>query len=153
MSTFIKSRPVYPSALSLSSVGSTGTFTEIAALTNIGGYGITKGTVDVTNHGTTDGYEQVKPEGITRTKELSFTGWYLTTNTHHTTLLSSAMDAGAVVGWKVALAGTSSNNIRYGDGYITSYSLGDLGVAGQVNFTFTLKPTGKPSDWCSSTTS
>lgn len=152
MSTFINSRPTYPSALSLSSVGSTGTFTEIAALTLIGGIGITKGTVDVTNHGTTDGYEQVKPLGVTRTREMSFTGWYLSTNTYHYSLLPALIDAGTMTGWKIALAGTSSNNIKYGDAYITSYTLGDLGIDGEINFTFTMKPTGKPSDWCSSTT-
>lgn len=152
MSTFINSRPTYPSALSLSSVGSTGTFTEIAAITSIGGFGISKGTIDVTNHGTTDGYEQVKPMGITRNKELSFTGWYLTTNTYHYSLLPSLMEDGTLTGWKIALAGTSSNNIKYGDGYITSYSIGDLGMDGEITFTFTLKPTGAPSDWASSTT-
>ena len=58
MSTYINARNGFGSIFSLSSVGSSGTFTALANVQSITGPKFTRGTVDITNHGTTDYYEQ-----------------------------------------------------------------------------------------------
>lgn len=151
MSTLINGRAGYPSFLSLSSVGSTGTFTEIAGITRIGAIGKSKKTIPLGLLGTTDGYDQVIPGGETVTRSISFTGVYLSTNTYHSSMIPDLMDAGTRVGWKIGVAGTSSNNIWYGDGFFEDYELGELSDD-KVTFTFSLKPTGKPLGPLSSTT-
>jgi hypothetical protein len=151
MSSLLAGRTGYPSYLYLSSVGSSGTLTEIAGITKIGGLEKTRKTLPLDLLATTDGYEQVIPGGETKTTPMEMTGVYLSTNTHHTSMLPDLMDASARVGWKIAVAGTSSNSIWYGDAFIESYKLGDL-LDEKVTFTFSLKPTGKPTGPASSTT-
>jgi hypothetical protein len=151
MSTLLAGRAGYPSYLSLSSVGSTGTFTEIAGITRIGAIGKERKTIPLDLLGTTDGYDQVIPGGETKTRPITFSAVYLSTNTYHTTLIPDLMDAGQRVGWKVAVAGTSSNNTWYGDGFFEDYELGELSND-KVTFTFSMKPTGKPTGPASSTT-
>lgn len=151
MSTLLNARSGYPSYLSLSSVGSTGTFTEISGITRIGAIGRSRKTIPLDLLGTTDGYDQVIAGGQTVTKAISFTGVYLSTVTSHTSMIPDLMDAGQRVGWKIAVAGTSSNNVWYGDGYLEDYEIGEL-KDDKVTFTFSLKPTGKPIGPASSTT-
>ena len=151
MSTLLNARNGCPSYLGLSSVGSSGTFTNIAGLTKIGDFAVSKKTISLDTHATTDGYDQVILGGVTATKAIQFTGIYLSTDTYHSALIPQLLDASQRVGWKITIAGTSSNNIMYGDGFITDYSV-SLPYEDKVTFSFTLKPTGKPTGWASSTT-
>jgi len=151
MSTLINGRNGYPSIFSFSSNGSSGTFTDMAGILTIVPPPHTKGTIDMSNHGTTDGYDQCIPQGITRTGQISFTAIYLSTNAQHNSLVKEAMDNGTRIGWKITMAGTSSNNTLYGDGFMTEWTP-TVPFEDKIIFAGAIKPTGKPVGWASSTT-
>lgn len=148
----VNARNGFGSVLALSSVGgSTGTFTNVAALLTIGDISKSRETKDVTPLDSTDGYDQVIPGGFTKTDPIDFTGIYLSTNSQHTGIIPDALDNGTKTGWKVVMAGTSSNNVWYGDCYITRYKVG-IPFDDKITFSATMKPTGKPLGPLSSTT-
>jgi len=151
MSTLINGRNGYPSILALSTIGSTGTFTDVAGVLTIGAPSRTKGTIDLTNHGTTDGYDQCIPQGITKTGSLTFTCVYLSSNSQHNSLIQEALDNGTRVGWKITMAGTSSNNTYYGDGYFTEWTP-SIPFEDKISYSGAIKPTGKPIGPAGSTT-
>lgn len=151
MSSFINARTNYPSIFSLSSVGSSGTFTDMAGVLTIGDIAFSKETIDVTNQGTTDGYQQFIPKGITKVSPIEITAHYLSTASQQTSIIPALMDAGTRIGWKFTMAGTSSNNIWYGDGLITGYSMGGS-FDDKIGFKMSIQPNGKPLGPLSSTT-
>lgn len=145
MSTFVAARNTYGSFFSLSTVGSSGTFTACANVLNINPPTFSRGTVDITNHGTTDYYEQAISGGIIRSGDVSFSAIYLSTNTQQTSLIPEAFHNGTRIGWLISVAGTSSNNVMYGDGYVTSYQPFSVPQEGRAEFAITIKVTGKPT--------
>lgn len=152
MSSLIAARNGFGSLFSWSSIGSTGAFTALANVLNINPPSFTRGTVDITNHGTTDAYEQAISGGIIRSGEVSFTAVYLSSNAQQTTLIPAAFNAGTRCGWLISVAGTSSNNCLFGDGYITSYQPFSVPQEGRVEFTASIKITGMPTFGGSTTT-
>ena len=145
MSTLIKGRDAFGSLFALSSAGSTGTYTECAGVISIVHPGFSRNSVDVTNHGTTDKYEQAIAGGPIRSGNVGFSAVYLTTNTQQISLIPELFEAGTVTGFKITVAGTSSENCWYGDGVITAYNPATFsGLEGMVGFSMTMKVTGKP---------
>jgi len=147
-------RDQFPSILYWSSVGSSGTLTTaIAGITAIGGVKKSRTVTDITDMNSTDSYEDVMLSGPVRMAALTMSGNYLSTSSHLNSLLPEAMENGTRCGFKIVMAGTSSNNIFYGDCVVTSYGLGDMSVdGGKIGFTFDLRIKGKPSGLVSSTT-
>jgi hypothetical protein len=147
-------RDQFPSILYWSSAGSTGTLTTaIAGITSISGVKKSRNVTDITDMNSTDGYEDVMLSGPVRMAALSMQGNYLSTSTHLNSLLQEAMDNGTRCGWKLVMAGTSSNNTYYGDSVVTNYGLGDMSVdGGKIGFSFDMRIKGKPTGPVSSTT-
>lgn len=151
MSTLLGARNGFGSIFSYSSVGSSGTFATIAGVTAITMPTFSVSAVDVTNHGTTDYYEQAITGGPIRSGSVGFSAVYLTTATPHVTTIPTDFSARTRCGWKIELAGASSaNTVWYGDGYITGYNVG-LPFDGQVPFSMSIKITGKPTIGTSTT--
>lgn len=151
MSTFINGRNSFGSLFAYSSVGSSGTFNDIANVISITAPSYSRSAVDITNQGTTDYFEQAISGGIIRTGNVGFTCVYLSTITAEVTTIPADFIAGTRSGFKITVAGTSSYNIWYGDMYITGYSPMVLpGAEGLVAFEMTGKVTGKPT-LCSTT--
>jgi predicted secreted protein len=145
MSTFIAGRDAFGSMFAWSSVGSTGTFTEMAGVLSIVHPGFSRGTVDVTNHGTTDKYEQHIAGGPIRSGNVGISAVYLTSNSQQTSLIPEIFEAGTRCGFKITVAGTSSENCWYGDGFITAYNPATFsGLEGLVGFSMSMKVSGKP---------
>lgn len=151
MSEFVNARSGTMSILSFSSVGSSGTFTAMAALANIGDVSKSKPALPLDTYGTTDGYKQFIPGAIVTMAPQTFSAYYLSTNTYHASILNELMENGTRVGYKVALAGTSSNNIWYGDCLITDITL-RAPYEDKIAFDCTIQPNGKPLGPLSSTT-
>ena len=145
-------RAAFPSILSFSSVGSSGTFTDIAGNTQITPHKYSRATMDITDMNSTDYYEDAILVGPVRTSLISAQAHYLSTNTHHTSLLKEAMENGTRIGWKITFAGTSSMHTFYGDGLVTAYEPQDLTEEGKIVFSYSIKPRGKPTGPASSTT-
>jgi len=146
MSTFINGRNAFGSLFAYSSVGSSGTFTDIANVISITAPSYSRGAVDITNMGTTDYFEQAISGGIIRSGNVGFTCVYLSTVTQEITTIPADFIAGTRSGFKITVAGTSSYNIWYGDFYITGYTPMALpGQEGLVTFELTGKVTGKPT--------
>jgi predicted secreted protein len=126
-------------------VGSSGTFTACAGVINITPPSYSRGTVDVTSHGTTDYYEQAISGGPIRSGNVGISAVFLSTATQQVTTIPTDFNAGTRSGWKIELAGASSaNTVWYGDGYVTSYQMTVPGE-GLVGFDMQMKITGRPT--------
>lgn len=146
MSTFINGRNSFGSIFSYSSIGSSGTFNDMAAVMSITVPSYSRSAIDITNQGTTDYFEQAISGGIIRSGNIGFTAVYLSTVTAQVTTIPTDFIAGTRSGFKITVAGTSSYNVWYGDFYITGYSPMTLpGMEGLVGFEMTGKVTGKPT--------
>lgn len=144
MSTFIPAINGYGTIFAWSSVGSSGTFHDMANVRSISPPAFSRPTFDVTNHGTTDAAEQVIQGGIVRSGSISFTAIYLSSDTYQTVLLSSAFHTATRCGWKFNIGAASSGSVWYGDGIITGYGM-TLPQEGPVEFTCSIKVIGKPT--------
>ena len=150
MSTLVAARVGSFSVFSFSTVGSSGTFTDCANIMSIGMPSYTRGVTSVGNWGTTDYFDQFVQSGLIKAGDVSFTAIHLTTNSQQTSLIPEAMSNGTRIGWKVTVAGTSSNNVYYGDGFVTAYKVSDLSDD-KVTFNATITITGKPVNASSTT--
>lgn len=145
-------RAAFGSLFAMSSVGSSGTFTNCYGVTKIMPPKPTRGTVDITDMNSTDYYQDFCFAGPIKVGTIGYTANYLSTDTWQTADIKTAFENGTKIGWKLTVAGTSSNNIWYGDGYVISYSMGDLTIDGKVEMTFEIANKGKPTGPVSSTT-
>lgn len=114
-----------------------GTFTAIAEVTSIDGFGITTDTVDVTPHDSTNGFEQVIPT-IHRNNEVTLELNFLVSESLHTQLIADQI-ARTARNYRVDIA----NGQGQWDfcGYITSNTK-PLPVDDSIRMTTTVKPTG-----------
>ena len=154
MSNLINAKSGYGTILSMTSCGSSGTFSSVAGITDLAAPKKTLGTIDITYHGTTDSYDLAIPGGIFKQADLTMTGIMITCSSFFNMDGSSAfglfamktwMEGGNRIGWKIAVAGTSSlGTCYYGDGYVTAFGL-DTPLNDVVKFSATISPTGKPT--------
>jgi len=150
MSNLITARSGFNTVLSLSTAGSTGTFSAVAGIVDLQAPKKTLGIIDITYHGTTDGYDIAIPGGIFRQADLNINGLMITcssffsyTSAYTILDMRTWMEADTRIGWKIEIGGTSSMNCYYGDGYITAWGL-ETPFNDVARFTATISPTGKP---------
>jgi hypothetical protein len=153
MSNLFVAKSGYGSILSMSSLGSSGTFSPLAGITDMAAPKKTLGVIDITYHGTTDSYDLAIPGGIFKQADLTMTGIMITCSSFFNMDGSSAfglfdlktwMEAGSRIGWKINVGNTSSQSLCYfGDGFITAFGI-DTPFNDVVKFTATISPTGKP---------
>lgn len=148
----LNGRGAYGSIFKFSSVGSTGTFTAIAGVTRITPMKNTRTTLDITPLYSTDSYEDNVITGPIRTGTMSIGYTFLSTDSVQTGILDTCMVNGSKIGWLIQVAGTSSNNIWYGDGAVMSNQMQDLTIDGKVEFVCEIKTKGGITGPVSSTT-
>lgn len=148
----LNARSAYGSIFKFSSVGSTGTFTTLAGITQITPAKNTRTSLDITPLYSTDSYEDNVITGPIRTGTMSIRYSYLSTDSVQTGILDDCMEAGNKCGWLIQIAGTSSNNIWYGDCAVLSNQMQDLTIDGKVEFLAELKTKGGITGPVSSTT-
>ena len=146
MSTLINAKNAFGSVFSYcAGPSSLGTYAALASITSITAPTYSRGAVDVTNYGLSDGYAQFISGGPIRSGSVGISAIYLTTETDQITTLPAAFDAGIVNGWKIQIAGTASTiGCWYGNGIITGYEV-TLPQEGHVGFNMTMKVVGKPT--------
>jgi hypothetical protein len=151
MSTLITARSGYGTVLSLTSVGSSGTYTAVAGITSMSPPKKTLGVIDVTYHNAPDSYDECVPGGIFKQSPIPLTGIMITCSSFFTASasiemwdLKTFMENGTRIGWKIEIGGTSSMHTFYGDGFITDFGL-DTPFNDVAKFNVTITPTGKPT--------
>ena len=140
-------REVQGIILSLTSVNA-GTFYPIGEVLNVTPPTRTMGTIDVSNHGTTDYFREFLP-GMIDPGTVTFTANYVSSSSWASDLVTSIMADRAKINWKVELstgeAATSSQNLWYGNGFITNYQLITANDQA-VTYSLSIKVTAKPTD-------
>jgi len=139
-------REVQGIVLALTSVNG-GTFYPIGEVLGVTPPTFTMGTIDISNHQTTDYYREFLP-GLIDSGTVTFTANYVSSSSWANDLVTSVMADRAKINWKVELstaeAATSSQNVWYGNGYITNYQLitaNDQAVTYSLSIKVTAKPT------------
>jgi predicted secreted protein len=140
-------REVQGIELALTSVNG-GTFYNLGEILSVTPPTRTMGTIDVTNHNTTDYFREFLP-GMIDPGTITFTANYVSSSSWASDLITSVMADRAKINWKTTLstgeAATSSQNVWYGNGYITNYQL--LTANDQaVQYSVSIKLTAKPTD-------
>lgn len=115
----------------------------IAGVLNIVPPKFSKNVIDVTNHGTTDGYQQVLPGTLTRTSPITMTAVYITSSSMMATTLNTAFENRTLSSVVINIAGTSSMNQIVAEGYITDYNI-TTPFDDKVTFEMSFKPVGEP---------
>ena len=118
--------------------------TAMSGLLNITPPKFTKTVLDVTNHGTTDGYSQSMPSQLVRSSPITLQAVFVTTSSMQTGIILAAYEARALSTLVITIAGTSSMNQIISEGYVTDYGL-TIPLDEKVTFEMTFKPTGKPT--------
>lgn len=125
-----------------------GTFYDMGELLSVTPPTRSMGTIDITNHGTTDYFREFLP-GMIDPGTVTFTANYVSSSSWANELIPDIMAARSLINWKIELstgeAAASSQNVWYGNGYITNYQL--LTANDQaVQYSVSLKLTAKPTD-------
>jgi len=146
-------REVQGIKLLMTSAYSTGIFSTMAEVISVSPPVYNMGTIDISNHQTTDYYREYLP-GLIDGGTLTFTANYVESTAGGASsgavewsrgLINDLMDARTKIGWGITLSGTSSQNVWTGVGYITSYQL----LASNdkaVQYTVSIKVSGKPTN-------
>jgi predicted secreted protein len=108
------------------------------------------GTIDITNHGTTDYFREFLP-GLIDPGSLTFTANYICSTVASSDarnwcqgLITDLQASRTKIPWRFILSGTSTQNMWYGNGYITNYQLITANDQA-VQYSVSLKVTGKPT--------
>jgi predicted secreted protein len=125
-----------------------GTFYDMGEVLSVTPPTRTMGTIDITNHGTTDYFREFLP-GMIDPGTVTFTANYVSSSSWANELITDIMAARSLINWKIELstgeAATSSQNVWYGNGYITNYQLITANDQA-VQYSVSLKLTAKPTD-------
>jgi len=116
----------------------------IGGLINIGSVNLSKTVLDITNHGTTDGYTQVMPSQLVRTSPITLQAIFLTTSSMMTSTILTAYEARAKTRLTITVAGTSSMNQFICEGYVTDYGI-TTPLDDKITFEMSYKIVGKPT--------
>jgi predicted secreted protein len=161
MSNLLDARNGFGTILSLTSVGSSGTFKPIAGITSMNPPKKTLGVIDVTYYAAPGGYDQAIPGGIFKQSPIALTGIMITCSSFFSRNIASSteetitmymlkdfLEDGTRIGWKIEMGGVSASSstltMFYGDGYITDFGF-DVPFNEKVTFSATITPTGKPT--------
>jgi predicted secreted protein len=121
----------------------------VAGLLSITPPKLSKNVIDVTNHGTTDGYSQVIPGTLTRTSPITLTAIYITSSSMMSDTILLAYENRTKGRLQITVAGTSSMNQIISEGFVTDYGI-TTPFDDKVTFEMTFKPSGSPT-WQSAT--
>ena len=141
-------REVQGITLSLTSVDA-GTFYAIGEVVSVTPPTRTMGTIDISNHQTTDYYREFLP-GIIDPGTVTFTANYVSSSSWANNLINDVMDSRIKINWKVSLSGTATQSIWFGNGYVTNYQLLTANDKA-VQYSLSIKVTAKPSGSTDST--
>jgi predicted secreted protein len=109
----------------------------------------TMGTIDITNHGTTDYFREFLP-GLIDAGTVTFAANYISSTStsgaayYSDQYIEELMSARTKVPWRFYLSGASSQNAWQGAGYITNYQI-ITGNDQAVSYSVSIKVTGKPT--------
>lgn len=115
----------------------------VGSLTNINGLEITVDSIDATTHSSADGFREFLP-GMAAVGDISVEGYFDKSDTdgQHTMVT----DAAAKTEKEVIIQFDTVKKISWTfDGFITSVKVGDADLEGNIKFSATIKPTGKPT--------
>lgn len=102
----------------------------------------TRATLDATTHdGATEAMEFIT-DGVYDPGEITVEG-HLIAESAADDLFNSAVEGGTLMDWEILLKASSGTAVRAGSGFVTSYAVGDMPVAGgKQTFTATIKVSG-----------
>ena len=143
MSTLIPARNSFGSVFKYSS-STGGTLKTCANVISITPPSFSRGTVDVTNYGTTDYFELSIAGGPKRAGNVGIKAVFLTTASEQTVAIPADFQAGTVCSWGITMPGSSAYNMWTGDGIITGYNITGLNAEGMIGFDMAIQITGKP---------
>lgn len=114
----------------------------IAEITNIDGVGITRETIEVTSHGSTDGWKEYVPS-LKDAEEVAIEGNFVFDDSDGQIGLQSDLDLGTLQSF--VLTFPSSITAEWGfDAYVTAFKVGGFPVDGKLAFSAKLKISGEP---------
>jgi len=118
-------------------------FTSVAEITELVPPAMSKDSIDVTNHGSSDGYREFIP-GMRDGGEVSFKANWLPTNATHdgTTGLLESFNDDELHNWKI-IAPDTLITIAF-SGFLTAFEP-DTPLEGQGTLSGTIKVSGKPT--------
>lgn len=131
----------YGTQMQMGDGGSPEAFTTIAEVMDIAAPPLTRDQIDVTNHDSPGGYEEIIPT-IKRSGNVTFpVNWIPTDATHnHLTGLQYHYDAGDLVHWKLIYT-DDANSVETFSGYVMGLQV-NAPVAGALRNSITIKPVG-----------
>jgi predicted secreted protein len=116
----------------------------VAGLLSITPPKMSKNVIDITNHGTTDGYSQVIPGTLTRTSPITLTAVYITSSSMMSHTIITAYENRTKGRLQITIAGTSSMNQIISEGYVTDYGV-TTPFDDKITFEMSFKPSGEPT--------
>jgi hypothetical protein len=167
MSVLLEARNGFGTILSLTSVGSSGTFKPIIGITSMNPPKKSAGVIDITYHNAPGGYDQAISGGIFKQTPIAITGIMITCSSYFSyatassteesitmPMLKAFLEDGTRIGWKIEMGGVSASSstltMFLGDGYVTDFGY-DVPFNDKDTFSMTITPTGKPIYGASST--
>jgi len=145
-------RTGFGTVLSLSTAGSTGTFSAVAGIQNLAVPSKTISMIDVSYYGSTEKYDQIMPGAIFKHDEMSITGvmiscssFFSYTSAYSMYDMITWLEDGTRIGWLIYVGTTNSTegNCYYGNGYVTAFAL-KTPLNDVATFDATISITGKP---------
>lgn len=132
----------YGTQLQMGEVG--GSLTTITRVMDITGPGLTRDVLDVTDHSSPNGFEEILPT-LKRMAEITFSIHYIPTDPTHdatTGLISFWQDSAAKLGMKLIFPDDAGTEWEF-NGYVVGFVPG-APVAGALTADVTVKPSGEP---------
>jgi predicted secreted protein len=120
------------------------TMVGVAGVLSITPPRLSKNVIDVTNHGTTDGYTQVIPGTLTRTSPITLTAIYITSSSMMSDTIIDAFENRTKSRLQITIAGTSSQNQIISEGYVTDYAI-LTPFDDKITFEMSFKASGEPT--------
>jgi len=103
-----------------------------------------KDVVDITNHGTTDGYFICIPTNLGKTGPVNISAIYLTSSSAYTSILLTGFENRTKGVMYFVIGGTSNMAQISMEGYVVKYGL-TAPINDKVTIELSFKPTGTPS--------
>ena len=116
----------------------------VAGVLNIVPPKFTKTVLDVTNHGTTDGYTQVMPSALVRSSPITMQCIYITSSSMMSDTIIDAYEGRTKGRLQITIPGAALNNQIICEGYVTDYGL-TAPLDDKITFEMTFKAIGKPT--------
>lgn len=134
--------PSFGAALAWDPAGGT-SYVTVGQVKDINGPSLTRSTIDVTDHDSTDGFREFV-SGLVDPGEISFTIGYDNGNAQHAALLTNmASDSCTMAAWQLTLNVCSGTAVWTADGFVTGFAP-STPIEGENTVAVTVKVSGKP---------